>query len=111
WRLLFESKPCVNKVALSHESGGRMLQTDPDSLLLTGGHLEADHLVSDPPADYGKVLRISLADGRAEHVSTGHRNPQGLAADQRGRLWLTEHGPPGGGAHNHVRPGQDDRLR
>jgi aldose sugar dehydrogenase len=107
WRLLFESKPCVNKVALSHESGGRMLQTDADSLLLTVGHLEADDLVRDPAADHGKLLRISLADGTAERVSTGHRNPQGLAMDQRGRLWLTEHGPQGGDELNLVRPGQD----
>src|SRR5688572_4163950 len=107
WRLLFETKPCVNKVALSHESGGRMLQTDPDSLLLTVGHLEADDLVRDPSADHGKLLRISLADGTTEHVSTGHRNPQGLAADQFGRLWLTEHGPQGGDELNLVKPGQD----
>lgn len=27
--------------------------------------------------------------------SLGHRNPQGLAFDSRGRLWSTEHGPSG----------------
>jgi len=28
--------------------------------------------------------------------SYGHRNPQGLAWDGSGRLWVTEHGPSGG---------------
>jgi cytochrome c2 len=107
WRLLFESKPCANQVAMSHESGGRMVQTDPDTLLLTVGHFNDNDLVRDPSGDYGKVLRISLADGTVEHLSTGHRNQQGLAADQLGRLWLTEHGPQGGDELNLVRPGVD----
>jgi cytochrome c2 len=107
WRQVFESKPCVKKIALSHESGGRMFQIDPGSILLTVGHLEADELVRDQSADYGKVLRIKPADGTAEHISTGHRNPQGVVADHLGRLWLTEHGPQGGDELNLVRPGQD----
>jgi cytochrome c2 len=107
WRLLFESKPCVNKVSLSHESGGRMIQMRPDAIFLTVGHLEADELVQDQSADYGKILSINLADGTAEHVSTGHRNPQGLTIDHLGRLWSTEHGPQGGDELNLVRPEQD----
>lgn len=107
WRLLYETTPCVKKVALSHESGGRMVQTDPDAILLTVGHLEADELVMDRSAPYGKVLAIDLANGTAERISTGHRNPQGLTTDHLGRLWLTEHGPQGGDELNLLRQGQD----
>ncbi len=107
WRRVFESKPCARKVALSHESGGRMFQVHPGSILLTVGHLEADELVRDPSAHYGKILSISLADGAIERVSTGHRNPQGLTADHLGRLWSTEHGPQGGDELNLLKPEQD----
>jgi cytochrome c2 len=107
WHRVFESKPCVKKVAVSHESGGRMFQVEPGSILLTVGHLESDELVMDPSADYGKLLRIRLASGQAERVSTGHRNPQGLTVDHLGRLWLTEHGPRGGDELNLITPGRD----
>lgn len=48
----------------------------------------------------GKVLRIT-AEGESPPdnpfdnpvYSYGHRNPQGLAWDDAGRLWITEHGP------------------
>ena len=107
WQQMYETKPCAQKIAVSHESGGRLLQVDPSSILLTVGHLEDDELVTDPTADYGKVLRINLSDGSAEHISTGHRNAQGLAVDHLGRLWLTEHGPRGGDELNLIRPGQN----
>jgi hypothetical protein len=84
-----------------------LFQVEPGSILLTVGHLESDELVMDPSADYGKLLRIRLADGTAERVSTGHRNPQGLTVDDLGRLWLTEHGPRGGDELNLITPGRD----
>lgn len=50
----------------------------------------------------GKILRITR-DGEAvpgnpfgnKIYSYGHRNPQGLAWDNEGKLWETEHGPSG----------------
>jgi glucose/arabinose dehydrogenase len=37
--------------------------------------------------------------------SYGHRNPQGLAFDDSGRLWSSEHGPRGGDELNVIEPG------
>lgn len=51
----------------------------------------------------GKIHRITDAGEPAPGNpfgstvwSLGHRNPQGLAFDEQGRLWSTEHGPSGG---------------
>ena len=53
----------------------------------------------------GKILRLN-DDGSIPSdnpfnnpvYSYGHRNPQGLAWDEEGRLWSTEHGPSGFGS-------------
>ncbi len=69
----------------------------------------------------GSVLRVNL-DGSVpadnpfvnsknvlpEIWSYGHRNPQGLAYDEKNqRLWLIEHGPRGGDEINLVLPGSN----
>jgi glucose/arabinose dehydrogenase len=61
----------------------------------------------------GKILRIN-ADGSipadnpfrgSPVLSLGHRNPQGLAWDGRGRLWASEHGSSAHDEINLIRPG------
>ena len=67
----------------------------------------------------GKILRVTL-DGSVptdnpfvsqagvlpEIYSYGHRNPQGLAYDDKSqRLWAIEHGPRGGDEINLIKPG------
>lgn len=63
----------------------------------------------------GKILRIN-ADGsipddnpfRGSPVWTlGHRNPQGLAWDDQGRLWAAEHGQSGHDEINLILPGRN----
>ncbi|GAB2693137.1 hypothetical protein GCM10027018_10750 [Paenibacillus thermoaerophilus] len=59
----------------------------------------------------GKILRLTV-DGTAPAdnpipgslvYSYGHRNPQGLAWDARGKLYASEHGPSGNpGGHNEL---------
>ncbi len=39
--------------------------------------------------------------------SYGHRNPQGLAVADDGKIWLSEHGPQGGDEINIVQPGRN----
>ena len=64
----------------------------------------------------GKVLKITkdgkpapgnpnLSGWKPEIYSTGHRNPQGLAMDEKGQLWESEMGPRGGDEINLIKPG------
>ncbi|HOB24126.1 MAG TPA: PQQ-dependent sugar dehydrogenase, partial [Kaistella sp.] len=41
---------------------------------------------------------------KPEIYSTGHRNPQGLAMDEKGQLWEAEMGPRGGDELNLIQP-------
>ncbi len=107
WVTVFDSKPCVQHF-MSLGFGGRTAQVGPEKIIVTHGHGD----VTDPEAeafqrDYGKIFRVGLADKTVEVVSKGHRNPQGLLMDTRGRLWSTEHGPQGGDELNLIKQGSD----
>lgn len=116
WDSVWESAPCL-KTALrikqfsTHQSGGRMLVTSTGDLLLAVGDFGFDgvrselNLPQDQTSDYGKVLKIDPNTGESEVVSIGHRNPQGLAQDRSGRIWVTEHGPQGGDELNLIEAG------
>ncbi|MEZ0244563.1 MAG: PQQ-dependent sugar dehydrogenase [Sphingomonas sp.] len=71
-----------------------------------------------PIVVYGSIVRIDLpaydarrlilqSDIKATIVSTGHRNPLGLAIAADGRLWEHEMGPKGGDELNLIEPGKD----
>ena len=77
-----------------------------------------------PAAAPGSVVRINR-DGtvpagnpfhkdhkgwQPEIWSYGHRNPQGMALDLQGNLWVAEHGAKGGDEVNRVRNGGQLRL-
>ncbi len=87
--------------AIYHD-GGRM-EFGPDGYLyITTGDATSEKIAQDKNSLGGKILRLKddgsiLADnpfGSAVY-SYGHRNPQGLAWDDQGRLWSTEHGRSG----------------
>jgi glucose/arabinose dehydrogenase len=81
-------------------NGGR-IKFGPDGLLYIGtGETGIDTLAQDLNSLAGKILRVR-DDGlipsnnpfpNSAIYSYGHRNPQGLAWDDQGRLWETEHG-------------------
>ena len=82
-----------------YHNGGR-LRFGPDGKLYAAtGDAQSPERVQDINSLNGKVLRINT-DGSVpsdnpfnNYVWTyGHRNPQGLAFDSRGRLWLQEFG-------------------
>lgn len=87
--------------AANHD-GGR-IAFGPDGLLyITVGDAQNENNSQDTNSLNGKILRIkdngSIPTdnpfGNAVY-SYGHRNPQGLAWDDKGQLWATEHGRSG----------------
>lgn len=89
------------KGAIFH-NGGR-IKFGPDGYLyITTGDATRPELSQDPKNLNGKILRIKDDGSIPEDnpfgnpvYSFGHRNPQGLAWDNKGQLWITEHGPSG----------------
>ncbi|MET0785291.1 MAG: PQQ-dependent sugar dehydrogenase [Paenisporosarcina sp.] len=71
--------------------GGR-LEIGPDQLLyVTIGDASNPQLAQDPTSRNGKIMRLN-ADGTWSIVSLGHRNPQGIAWNEDGSMYASEHG-------------------
>ncbi len=85
-----------------YHDGGRIAFGPDGFLYITTGDAGSSNLAQRTDSLAGKILRIRddgsiPADnpfGNAVY-SYGHRNPQGLTWDNRGRLWSTEHGRSG----------------
>ena len=95
--------------------GGRMaFLADGTLLLTTGDGFDYRESAQDIDSGLGKVLRMR-DDGRpaagnpfpeSPYVyAYGLRNPQGLAVDRSGTIWLHEHGPRGGDELNVIEAG------
>ena len=88
----------------TYHDGGRM-EFGPDGMLyVTTGDATTGKIAQDKNSLGGKILRLKDDGGIPSDnpfgtaiYSYGHRNPQGLAWDEAGRLWETEHGPTGEG--------------
>ncbi len=114
WEIIFRTKPCLpfkkRFLALEgHMAGGRIIFDPPSSLYLTSGDFHLDGMRANGPpiaqnfeAHYGKVIAIDIEDGSHQIISTGHRNPQGIALTSNGSMMVVEHGPRGGDELNHV---------
>lgn len=91
-----------NLPAASNHNGGR-LKFGPDGYLyVTTGDAENPSQAQRPDLFGGKILRFTEEGQPAPGnpfgslvYSFGHRNAQGLAWDEQGRLWATEHGRSG----------------
>ena len=96
-------------------NGGR-IKIGPDNMLYaTTGDAGIPDYAQDEQSLAGKILRMNL-DGTipadnpipASYLySYGHRNPQGLAWDEHGNLYSTEHGQSAHDEINLIKPGQN----
>lgn len=103
--------------------GSRIVPTEDGHLYITAGERsdrETRVHAQDLDSGFGKVFRIKT-DGTADddnplvgqqHAlpeiwSYGHRNMQGAALDDQGRLWTVEHGPKGGDELNRPEGGKN----
>jgi glucose/arabinose dehydrogenase len=83
-------------------NGGRISFGPEGYLYVTTGDSAQSELAQQTDSLAGKILRLE-ADGTVpednpfgnEVYSYGHRNPQGIAWDEQGNLWATEHGSSG----------------
>lgn len=99
----------------SNHDGGR-LAFGPDGLLyVTTGDAGDKDLAQDGESLAGKILRLnpdgSIPSDNPSSISPmyskGHRNVQGLAWDEQGRLWATEFGQNTTDELNLIEPGKN----
>lgn len=114
-RRLFEMRPGSRG---GRHFGSRIVEAADGRIFLTIGDRADRDLAQDPGRHNGSVIRLNR-DGSVpadnpfvgqpgalpEIWSIGHRNPQGAALDEGGRLWISEHGARGGDEINLVRRG------
>ena len=100
---LFNPKIIIDSIpGLANHNGGRIAFGPDGYLYITTGYADADTLSQDTSSLAGKILRLK-DDGTTPSAnpfnnavySYGHRNIQGLAWDDKGNLWATEHGSSG----------------
>ncbi len=100
---LTQETTIVDKIPGAPNHNGGRIKFGPDQYLyITTGDAQEPSQAQDTDKLGGKVLRVTDTGDPAPGnpfnnlvYSYGHRNPQGLAWDDKGRLWATEHGRSG----------------
>ena len=114
FRLGEEPEPILTGLARAELHNGGRIAFGPDGkLYATVGDTGDGELAQDPESENGKILRMEPDGGvpadnptsGSRVWSLGHRNVQGLAWDDAGRLWATEFGEQDADEVNLIRPG------
>lgn len=101
-RLAFDRAIVTNIPGAQYHDGGQIDFGPDGKLYIATGDATSPNSAQDTNSLAGKILRVN-DDGSIPTDnpfgnavwSYGHRNPQGLAWDDRGRLYVAEHGPTG----------------
>lgn len=100
---LADEKIIIDKIPGAPNHNGGRIKFGPDNFLyITTGDAQNPSQAQNKNSLAGKTLRVTdegkiPPDNPFKNAvySYGHRNPQGLAWDDKGRLWATEHGRSG----------------
>jgi len=113
---LVDRKIILDNIPGSGIHDGGRLKFGPDGkLYVTAGDASSADLAQDKNSLAGKILRLD-DDGSIPSdnpfpgspvYSFGHRNPQGITWDSKGKLWATEHGSSATDELNLVEPGRN----
>lgn len=89
---LSNEKVIIDKIpGASNHNGGRLKFGPDNNLYITTGDAQNPSQAQDKNSYSGKILVMDKEE-RVSVYSYGHRNPQGLAWDEKGQLYSTEHG-------------------
>lgn len=110
-----EKEVLLEVPAASIHNGGRIAFGPEGKLYATLGDTSESSLAQDRDALAGKIVRLNPDGSIPEDnpfedspvYSYGHRNPQGLAWDEAGNLYATEHGQSAHDELNLIRPGDN----
>jgi hypothetical protein len=81
----------------AHQSGGKILRFDDESIIFTTGDWRNRYRAQDLNFDDGKIIKINLTNKKKSFLAMGTRNSQGILVDRSKNIVLfTEHGPMGG---------------
>lgn len=114
WKTVFETEDISDESSFRGATGGRLL-IDGSLLYFSVGDYnfgqvpvrQHELVAQDKASSFGKVYEHDITIGSTRVKSVGHRNPQGLAIDNAGRLVNTEHGPEGGDELNVIVDGNN----
>lgn len=114
---LVEADTVIDRIPGSEFSNGGVIKFGPDGKLYvaTGSVSDSSHVAQDPGSLAGKILRLNddgtIPDTNPIHDSyvyaMGFRNPQGMAWDMAGSLYMTDMGPTKSDEINLVLPGRN----
>lgn len=92
---LFDEKIIIDSIpGASNHNGGRIKFGPDEMLYITTGDAQNPSQAQDRNSFSGKILRLDKEE-KISIYSYGHRNPQGLAWNDKSEFYSTEHGRSG----------------